>query len=414
MKGTPVVANCVVSTVLFASMPMANALTQDISAVFRPDPSKPQETGFLNTTPMSGYCAEAPSQCQAWKMFSIRLPLSVNSIRPIQAGHADVRQGAMFQVPANWRTAQIVHSGTGETEIVQVRWVGIGARYQVPGSVIELVGGGVEAGTAHTMLWSDNWGQAPSPCNSSGFSRFGDNHYEFFWRTPSETECAKKANFVIPSMAYPYVDFAYELRMPNPMRMSAGQYTGDLTIGVGPGRELDMGDVMLPSDSAITLNFRLDVEHTFKVEVPPGGNRVELVPDGGWQAWLNGGSKPSRLARDQRFHISTSSRFKMALDCQYISGNTCAIGEAGSGHSVPVDVRVTLPEGLTDFGGQPINQRRLLRDGSGTELIQPSVYVDRRPASLHFEVTRQSIEEMLDGGAKVYSGNITVIWDSEV
>ena len=79
-----------------------------------------------------------------------------------------------------------------------------------------------------------------------------------------------------------------------------------------------------------------------------------------------------------------------------------------------MDVRVTLPEGLTDFGGQPINQRRLLRDGSGTELIQPSAYVDRRPASLHFEVTRQSIEEMLDGGAKVYSGNVTVIWDSEV
>ncbi|MGO4325185.1 hypothetical protein QMK47_23260 [Pseudomonas sp. P9_35] len=414
MKGSPLVERCVVSTFLFACVPMANAVTQDISAVFRPDPSKPQEAAFLNTTPMSGYCAELPSQCQMWKMFSVRLPLSVNSIRAIQAGHTDPRQGAMFQVPANWRTAQIVHSGTGETEIVQVRWVGIGSRYQFPGSVVDLVGGGVDPGTAHTKLWTDNWGYPPTGCHWSGFGRFGENYYEFFWRTPMETVCAKKAQYLIPSMAYSYVDFAYELRMPNPMRMTAGQYTGDVTIGIGPGRELDMGDVMLPNDSALTLNFKLDVEHAFKVEIPPGGNRVELVPSEGWQAWLNSGHKPTRLFREQRFHISTSSRFKMALECQYISGNTCAISEAGSGHAVPVDVRVSLPDGLTDFAGQPVNRRRLLRDGSGTELFLPNVYVDRQPGNLSFEIAQASVEEMLDGGARTYIGNITVIWDSEV
>nr|WP_225917668.1 MULTISPECIES: hypothetical protein [Pseudomonas] len=395
-------------------MSSANALTQDISAVFRPDPSKPQETVFLNTTPPSGYCAEFPSQCRMWAMHSVRLPLNVNSIRPIQAAHTDPRQGAMFQVPANWRTAQIVHSGTGETEIVQVRWVGIGSRYQLPVSVVDLVGGGVDPATAHTKLWNDNWGFPPTPCHFSGFGRLGENFYEFFWRTPMEAVCAKKAQYPIPSMAYTYVDFAYELRLPNPMRMTSGQYTGDLTISIGPGREVDMGDVMLPGSSALTLNFRLDVEHAFKVEVPPGGNRVELVPPDGWQAWLNNGRKPTRLFRDQRFHLSTSTRFKMMLECQYISGNTCAISDAGSGHSVPVDIRVSLPDGLTDFAGQPINQRRLLRDGSGTELILPSFYVDRRAANLSFEIAQASVEQMLDGGARTYIGNVTVIWDSEV
>ncbi|WP_339483412.1 MULTISPECIES: hypothetical protein [unclassified Pseudomonas] len=399
---------------LLASMPVANALTQDISALFRPDPSKPQEVAFRNTTPMSGYCAEVPSQCQAWNMFSVRLPLSINSVKAIQAEHADVRQGAMFQVPANWRTAQIRHSSTGETEFVQVRWVGIGSRYQFPGSVVDLVGGGVDPSTAHTQLWTTSWAYPPAACQYSGFSRVGENYYEFFWRTPMETVCAKKAQYLIPSMAYQYVDFAYELRMPNPMRMSAGQYTGDVTISVGPGRELDTGDVMLPSDSAITLNFLLDVEHTFKVDVPPGGNRVELVPDAGWQDWLNSGRKPTRLFRDQRFHLSTSSRFKMALECQHISGNTCAIAETDTGHTVPVDVRVTLPDGLADIGGQPINRRRLLRDGSGTELVQPNAYIDRKPASLHFEVTQSSVEQMLAAGARTYTGNVTVIWDSEV
>jgi hypothetical protein len=215
-------------------------------------------------------------------------------------------------------------------------------------------------------------------------------------------------------MSYRHLDFAYELRTPNPLRMSSGQYRGSVTYGVGPGQDFDMGDVMLPNDSVITLNFKLDVEHTLKVEVPPGGNRVELVPPEGWQAWLNSGRKPTRLFRDQRFHISASSRFKMAIECQHISGNTCAISETGTGHAVPVDVSVTLPDGLTDAAGQPVNRRRLLRDGSGTELFQPGFYVDRRLGALHFEVGQGSVEQMLDTGAKAYSGNVTVIWDSEV
>jgi hypothetical protein len=229
-----------------------------------------------------------------------------------------------------------------------------------------------------------------------------------------EGVCAKTALYLIPAMSYTHLDFAYELRTPNPLKMSSGQYTGTVTYTVGPGQDLDMGDVMIPSDSVIRFNLKLDVEHTLKVEVPPGGNRVELVPPEGWQSWLNSGRKPTRLFRDQRFHISASSRFKMALECQHISGNTCAIAETGTGHAVPVDVSVTLPDGLTDAAGQPVNRRRLLRDGSGTELFQPGLYVDRRSGTLHFEVGQGSVEQMLDSGATTYSGDVTVIWDSQV
>jgi hypothetical protein len=120
------------------------------------------------------------------------------------------------------------------------------------------------------------------------------------------------------------------------------------------------------------------------------------------------------LFRDQRFHISASSRFKMALDCPAISGNTCAITEASTGHAVPVDVSVTLPHGLTDATGQPVNRRRLLRDGSGTELFRPGSYLERKPGTLHFEVARENVRAMLDSGGTKYAGNVTVIWDSEV
>nr|WP_264427081.1 hypothetical protein [Pseudomonas agronomica] len=348
-------------------------------------------------------------------MFSIRLPLTFTSSRPIQANHGDPRQGAMFEMPANWRISQVTHTGTGETAFVEVRWSGFGSRHELPTSVVDLVGGGVGVITAHDRLWNGRaWVYASAPCQYSGVGYYTTRNFQFFWRTPREGACAKRANYLVPSMRYSYLDFAYELRTPNPLRMSSGQYTGSITYSVGPGRDIDMGDVMVGSDSVVTLNFKLDVEHTLKVDLPPGGNRVELVPQEGWQAWLNSGQKPTRLFRDQRFHISTSSRFKMMLECQYVSGNTCAISAAGSGHAVPVNVSVTLPDGLTDAAGQSINRRRLWRDGSGTELFQPGSYIDRRLGGLHFEVAQNSVEQMLDSGATSYAGNVTVIWDSEV
>ncbi|WP_414479207.1 hypothetical protein [Pseudomonas bijieensis] len=415
MKHLSMTVRGVVCALLFTCTPAANALSRDISAIFRPDASKPQENIFLNTTPVSGYCESHSAECRTAKMFSIRLPIISNAISPIQANHGDTRQGAMFKVPANWRTAQITHTGTGETEVVEVRFSGIGSRYRIPAGVVNVVGGGVNLLTAHQRLWrGSSWVNPPTPCQYSGMGFYSPTDYEFFWKTPTQGVCAKPALYLIPAMSYTHLDFAYELRTPNPLKMSSGQYTGTLTYTVGPGQDLDLGDVMIPNDSAITLNFKLDVEHTLKVEVPPGGNRVELVPQEGWQAWLNSGRKPARLFRDQRFHISASSRFKMALECERISGNTCAIAEAGTGHAVPVDVSVTLPDGLTDAGGQPVNRRRLLRDGSGTELFQPGLYVDRRLGMLHFDVAQSSVEQMLDSGAKAYTGNVTVIWDSEV
>lgn len=415
MKGTRVLANCVVSTFLFACLPATHALTRDITAVFRPDPSKPQENLFLNTTPVSGYCQRYPEQCRASGMFSLMLPIVVNLSRPIQANHEDPRQGAMFNVPANWRQLQVTHSGTGETEILEVRWSGIGAQQRLPDGVGNLVGGEPNSAVAHRKLWGGAaWDEAPSPCRYSGLGFYSDVTYDFFWRAPVVGVCAKTAHYAIPRMSYHSIDFAYELRTPNPLKMSAGQYTGTLTYSIGPGQDLDLGDVMVADDSALTLNFSLQVDHALKIEVPPGGNRVELVPQEGWQAWLNSGRKPTRLLRDQRFHISTSSRFKMLLECQYPNGNTCAVSQVGSGHAVPVDISVTLPEGLTDAAGQPVNRRRLLLDGNGTELFQPGIYIDRRSGTLHFEVARASVEEMLDGSAESYIGNVTVIWDSEV
>ncbi|MHC8345849.1 hypothetical protein [Pseudomonas sp. RT6P73] len=386
-----------------------------ILASFRPDSANPQQNRFKNDTPPSGYCANYPAQCSDNEMFSLRVPIQFNSNAPIQARHESPRQGATIQVPAQWRALSVVHATTGEPETVSVRIAGVGSRYRTE-DVLSLVGGGSDYRFAHNQLWGASWVNAPAPCLYSGVGHFSTTTYGFFWKTPTQGSCSKQAQFDVPWLRYDYLDFAYELVTPNPLGMSSGRYLGSLTYSVGPNGDFDMGDVMLPNDSTLTLNFTLEVQHTLKVEVPPGGNRVELVPQGGWQAWLTRGRKPTRLFRDQTFTISSSSRFKMNLACQYgFDADTCALLDPVSRHTVPINVSVTLPNGLVDVAAQPVNRRLLRRGNSGAEIFQPHLYVDRKPATLHFEIAQDQVGEMLKPNvASTYSGLVTVIWDSEV
>nr|WP_259740249.1 hypothetical protein [Pseudomonas brassicacearum] len=397
---------------------LVEAATMNIRAEFSPDSANPMVNRFVNVTPSTGYCAQLPEACRFEKIFSLQTPVTFSSTGPIIGRHTDPRQGAMFKVPAQWKTLTVTkmegeHSGGSETVEMKVRIAGIGTRYRLSDTASNLVG---RPDSDHRLLWSgQSWAEPSSPCRRTSTSTFTPTEFRSFWLAPVEGVCSKTAAYTIPAVDYIAFDFAYELETPEPLKLSQGIYAGSVTYTIGPAGDFDMGDIMLPSDNTLTLNFTLDVQHALKVEVPPGGNRVELVPQGGWQAWLNQGRKPARLFRDQTFNISASSRFKMRLECQYSQdGNTCSLHEPLSGHFVPLNISVSLPNGLTDATGQPVNRRQLLRDGSGTELFQPGFYVERKPGTLHFEVARDQVEEMLTGVAKKYSGNVTVIWDSEV
>ncbi|VVM67561.1 hypothetical protein [Pseudomonas fluorescens] len=382
----------------------AGAVNVEITALFRPDPTNPMHNQFENKTPQGGYCGDHPNYCENG-VFSLALPIRFRSVAAISALH-DERQGPMFRVPSSWRDVAVIHEATGETETVRMRVNGIGAAYTIKEPLPEGV-------------WQSGWVYAPSPCQYGGVGYGNDWYYAFFWRVPADAGvCAKQAQKTIDesyAFAYENTGFSYQLLTPNPLNMSTGTYRGVLNYSVGPGRDFDMGDVMVPDDDLISLSFTLIVEHTLKVDIPPGGNRVVLEPQGGWQSWLTQGRKPTRLFRDQTFNISASSRFKMNLQCQYASGNNCALWEPNAGHEVPLEVSVTLPDGLADAAGQPVSRRLLRRDGIGSELFQPGFYVDRKPGTLHFEVAREAVEEMLKPGiSRSYSGNVTVIWDSEV
>ena len=392
---------------------MANAIVKDVSATFRPDPAKPHENKFKNTTPNEGYCSRYSGRCESLNIFSLQLPIKFNSNAPIQANHDDPRKGAMFKVPSTWRPLQVVNEQTGETATVEVRIAGIGALWVTRQSVSWLVGGDVDWTVAHRMLWEGgSWMYPPAGCGASGSADWGHYHYAGFWLVPAGTVCAKKARYLIPEFEYDYLDFAYELRTPNPLAMSTGTYSGSINYTIGPHQDFDMGDIMLTDESIVTLDFKLQVDHTLKVEIPPGGNRVELEPQGGWQSWLQQGRRPTRLFKDQTFNIYASSRFKMKLECSMSSGDSCALFD-GDVNNAQLLISVSLPHGLTDAGGQTVNRRLL---STKEQLVfQPGFYIDRKPGTLHFEVLPEHMADMIQPGqSRHYSGQVTVIWDSEV
>lgn len=391
-------------------LPSALAVNQEIRALFQPDPNQPNKNVFVNKTPNSGYCGEHPEQCVDNKMFSIQLPLRFNSNRALRPG-----DGLPLKVPANWRQLTVTHAGTQESETVEVRVIGIGSDFVLSDSAANLVGVS-DILDGHQKLWTtSSWVYAPAPCQYSGVGWYTPQTYRFFWKAPLEAPCTKTAAYAIPSMSFRTIDFAYELRTPNPLGMSTGQYTGSLVYTIGPGGDFDFGPLMTPDDNNLTLDFVLDVQHVLKVDLPPGGNKVILEPQGGWQSWLEQGRKPVRLFRDQMFYIWASSRFRMSLECEMQVNRGCGVMNRGSPttYAAEVTVSVSLPPGLTDSNGQPVRNMPVTHTPS--DQIQIGNYVDRKPGFLHFNVDEQQTKFIIDyDRGNPWRGNFTVIFDSEV
>lgn len=387
----------------------AYGFVQEITAEFRPDPSNPRSDKFKNTTPGNGFCESfIPEQCEQWGIFSIRtFEVQFRSIGPIQGNHADPRKGAVYKVPNEWRELAVTNVETGEAQSLKVRIGGMGTKIVMP------------SGTNRTHWENSSWrffSYPRAPCRATGIALGHDSVLLWSWLAPANTNtenCRVQAIKDIPSLFYETFEFYYELQTPNPLKMGAGRYVGSINYSIGPGGDFDYGDIMLPNDNLMTMNFTLDVDHHLRVEVPPGGNRIQLEPQGGWQAWLHNGRKPSRLFRDQTVNLWASAPFKMNLECGEPMGNTCSLRNA-AGHQVPLNVAVTLPPGLSDSVGRPVNRLPLRLDGSGTQLFENTRYIDRKPSTLHFDVDAEGVSQMLDQGGGTYDGTVTVVWDSEV
>lgn len=397
------------------SATLAQGAVLAINAEFKPDPTRPNFNKFDNKTPSSGYCSYFPDKCNPNGMFSIRTQIAFTSSGPIAANHTDPRQGAIFYIPTQWRNLTVRNSQTGDQETVRIRIVGFGSQYRVsPNDIRLLVNNGqpgIDIGPAHRMMWGVSWNTAPENClGSSATVSYNQIDFTFFWLTPSPLACRKQAYYNIPNFRYNYLDFAYELETPNPLEMSTGIYTGNITYTLGPNKDFDMGDIMIPTDPTLSLNFTLTVLHTLKIDIPPGGNKVELTPKGGWQQWLQKGRVPEKIYRDQPVLISASSRFKMQLNCEWIQDDTCAISNGS--HQVPVNVLVSMSNGIANDGdSSPVSRKPL--SVTTAQIFKTIFYEENRASTLHFEIDKAYVAQMLSAQGN-YKGNITVIWDSDL
>ncbi len=329
---------------------------------------------------------------------------------PLAADQTDIRQSAMVKVPTDWRKVNVAASG-GDSKIVEVRIVGFGAKLFSTVNVLDLTGESTNF-DAHDALWhGGRWGYAASPCTIAAAGGLTASYYQFFWYFPSSMPCGKFAKIDMPGVYFSDFSFMYELKTPNPLDMPQGDYTGQLTYTVGPGQDFDFGDLLIPDDNALTLNFTLEVSHIFQVLFPPGSDRLALIPQGGWQQWVLHGRRPEKLFANQNFQLWASSLFKMQLQCQYTVGDQCGI-QNEAGDLVPVETRVTLPPGLLSETNTPVN--RHLLSISTPSIFHSTYYIDDGRATLNFEVGKSSVVQMTNHSGSRYVGNVTVVWDADI
>ena len=395
---------------LFA-VPRAQAAVVEITAVFSPDPANPNVNEFINTTPTSGLCLTFPSMCKP-PLYSIRLGMEPTTQYAIPANPSSLRDSAMFKVPADTRTVQVT-SPSGQTAEVAFSITAFSATIRTNPYVNTITSVNSGPFLAHDALWGQNWSYfAAAPCTlGAQMTALSYLDADFFWFTPVQQACGKLPKFEIPWLRLRNTSVAYRMTTPDPLSMESGTYVGSITYSIGPNGDFDFGDNLTTSVTEVTFNLSLDVQHTLKFQFPANYNRISLYPAGGWQQWLDRGRRPEALAASQAFNIWASTPLSVELQCEYTEASQCGIRNP-AGHTVTVDTRITLPNGLRDASSQPVNRYLLTTTPT---IFSPSHYVDNGAATLQFNVERDQVASMIaDHSGSTYRGTITVIFDSEL
>ena len=212
-------------------------------------------------------------------------------------------------------------------------------------------------------------------------------------------------------------DFTYKLTTPAPLAMRSGVYTGVTTFrvgGTGDGADFDLGNGVVLDDNIVNVHFRLDVQHAFQLDLPPGSDRAVLAPKGGWTQWSDHGIVPKALEREVPFSLSSSGQFSVSLSCQYpMPDGRCAIrNETVDAPDAPLDIQLTLP-GFRDASSGAEAVGIALTTTMTPPVMTADSFIIRRPSRLHFAVNGEAVGTMLDHPGSKYRGDVTVIFDAD-
>lgn len=394
------------------------AETMEITASFSPSMDRPENNTFTNTTPQGGYCVRRPQFCSENRV-SANIPLSASPSRTIEA-NSSPRDGLYIKMPSTFRSLTVT-SETGAQAQVQFRVSAIGFIAYFPSGTLEMMGQGwVGGGLVY----------APSPCIGPGVAFFSDTTYEFVWNyNTGDSACYKIST--ISRSGYPEFrnnSIGYELQTPDPLKMEAGIYRGSLTLSVGPGGDIDFGDNYQASDTELTINFTLSVNHEFKLTTNADDQAVSLQPcasgrvctadegQSNWERWMVSRATPQLTGRSN-FSLSTSGAFTVYLECEQQSGPDCALrSDKMPSQTVPVSTLLTLPDNIVDnVTGSTVSKRRL---EAGRDLTK-NVFVTKtfgqnRAGSIDFLVGQKDVDTMLATRPDTYRGAVTVIFDPKI
>lgn len=409
---------------LLAASAAGMAATMDITASFTPSMGKPENNTFTNTTPQSGYCVDSPKECTNNNTFSIGMGGITASLATSGfTANSEPRMGVYFKMPGAWRDVEVMNQNTGARETVSFRASAFSAKYNT------LTHWSL---TKHRQAWNGtSFVYAPSPCGYSGMGWYTPTDYMFMWKWPvSNAACYKTAQKDLTGEPYliNHTSIGYELKTPDPLKMEAGVYTGTLTLNVGPGGDIDFGDNFQASDTELTINFTLSVNHELKLTTTAENQSVSLQPcasgrvctedegQANWERWMVTRITPQLTGRSN-FSLSSSGAFTVYLECEQQSGLDCALrSDKMPSQTVPVQVLLTLPDDIIDsVTGSTVSKRRLQAGRDLTKnVFVTKTFGQNRAGSIDFLVGQKDVDTMLTTRPDTYRGAVTVIFDPKI
>lgn len=391
----------------------ATAAEMNITASFTPSATNPENSAFTNTTPLSGYCATWPVYCPPGA-FGISLPLELTLKKPIVANDIP-RNNPYFGLTNKFRTVPVTNETTGEISQVTFRVNGFSAFMSPPRDSSTWVGG--------SFMYPN------PPCQYGGTLVGNGSWTAFMWKvTSADGACYKISNIdrTDPSRFYD-MSITYELETPDPLKMSSGVYKGTASLTVGPGGNIDFGDVYEASDTMLNINFTLTVTHELKLTPAAGAQTVALQPcpagkicsedegNANWERWMVSRVTPQLTGRSA-FTLSSSGGFTVFLDCAERVGNECALTSDNSGQRVPMRVSVNLPDNVIDSqtGSTVAGRPLLIGKSEGQNYFSAKTYGADKPGSIDFLVRQKDVDTMLATRPDTYRGAVTVIFDPNI
>lgn len=414
----------VAASLLLVGSLSAMAASMDITASFTPSTENPENNAFTNTTPQGGYCSIFANDCRNNNIFSIALPFTLTRTLPIMA-YAEPRNGIYYKMPSGWRTVVVRNDSDNTVTTVKFRVSIFSARY-------------VYSGSNTTWEGRSHLGIAISPCSTAAqpWGAGGSRPWmHFAWRFPQgDNACYVRSTVDRDDQGVNYLNpieqlsIAYDIATPNPLTLSAGVYTGQLPLTIGPGGDFDFGDNYQASDNELTINFTLSVNHELKLTTTADDQKVSLQPcalgrncteeegKASWERWMVTRVTP-QLSGRSNFRLSSSGAFTVYLQCEQQSGEDCGLrSDNNPSQVVPVQSLLTLPDNIVDQStGATVVKRRLAqgRDLTRNVFLTRS-YGENKAGSIDFLVSQRDVDTMLKTRPDTYRGAVTVIFDPEI